>query len=435
MAKTKRFPIAPKLKGVEPPGPGGIPFETKIKVSEGARESILWSSVAARYFFLPLVDARLEEGFDFEYKGKGPIVNLRRPVTTGDLQEAWAASVALTDPERAKTVNISPRGPNSIACRSFSYLSSTSKMGCWSFNLLAGPPDLGGACPAATPGFMFSPPEKQQQARRMLRVEPSSIRTDDYLCSGCYALKGKYGTPSTILFQAFRHRMTLLLLRNGAFVERTIRAIRHGQALARKERAATPARDRWATKHPDYFRIHDSGDFFEDTYTRAWLEIIRALPNIHFWAPTRMFALKGGASTTFRKHGIPPNLALRPSGLHFGEAAPPVVNPGTPAAVVYGEAFPGVAAGSGAVKKGTPAQGWICPATAHWTQGGGAQATKRDDEHRGPKPKVPSYTCGLAHGPNSPFYRAEGDPDEGPEGAGCRVCWKYKSVAVYYGEH
>lgn len=474
MAKKELVvPQAPRMKGVAPPA--SVPFDTKIRTSTGARESIQWHAVAARYFFIPLAEEHLDAGYTFAFPpSDGPKVVLRRSITVGEMRDAYARSVALTNPELAKIKVIeASRKPGDTIRDSFAYLSSTSKMGCWSFNLLAGPPDLGGACPAATPGFMFTPEEKQRQARKMLRVVPESVRTEDYLCSGCYALKGKYGDPKVILSHTLRHRLMLRLLREGTFVDETIRAIRHGQAVSRRERAKTPQSLWWATKHPDYFRIHDAGDFYEDTYARAWIEIMRRLPDIHFWAPTRMFALKGGAATTFKKVGVPSNLALRPSGLHFGESSPPVVWPGTPRSTVYGEPFPGVAAGSGARKTDSrthlpiePLQPgeWMCPATIHWTAGGGAQVPEKvkfDKSIGKQRPRLvrhpydplpgetpeqlkakkkyrqkqpPAYTCGLAHGPNSPHFGGN-NPDESPEGGGCRVCWRYKGVAVYYGEH
>lgn len=39
-----------------------------------------------------------------------------------------------------------------------------------------------------------------------------------------------------------------------------------------------------------WIRIHDSGDFFSDAYTRAWLRIIRARPQVNFYAYTKEVA-------------------------------------------------------------------------------------------------------------------------------------------------
>jgi hypothetical protein len=39
--------------------------------------------------------------------------------------------------------------------------------------------------------------------------------------------------------------------------------------------------------HGAWIRIHDSGDFFSDAYTLAWLRIIRARPEVNFYAYTK----------------------------------------------------------------------------------------------------------------------------------------------------
>lgn len=46
--------------------------------------------------------------------------------------------------------------------------------------------------------------------------------------------------------------------------------------------------DKWEA--PKKFRIHWDGDFFNDTYTQAWANIIKQYPDIQFWAYTRVAA-------------------------------------------------------------------------------------------------------------------------------------------------
>ena len=41
---------------------------------------------------------------------------------------------------------------------------------------------------------------------------------------------------------------------------------------------------------PKAFRIHWDGDFFNDTYTQAWANIMARFPNVRFWAYTRVAA-------------------------------------------------------------------------------------------------------------------------------------------------
>jgi len=43
--------------------------------------------------------------------------------------------------------------------------------------------------------------------------------------------------------------------------------------------------DKWNA--PKKFRIHADGDFFNHEYVYAWIAIMRAFPNVHFWAYTR----------------------------------------------------------------------------------------------------------------------------------------------------
>ena len=56
------------------------------------------------------------------------------------------------------------------------------------------------------------------------------------------------------------------------------------------------------SKTPDgavcgFFRIHDAGDFtataaLMDKYIDGWAEVVRRLPHVYFWAPTRVWAVK-----------------------------------------------------------------------------------------------------------------------------------------------
>ena len=46
--------------------------------------------------------------------------------------------------------------------------------------------------------------------------------------------------------------------------------------------------EKW--KAPKSFRIHWDGDFFNDTYTQAWVNIIKRYPDTRFWAYTRVAA-------------------------------------------------------------------------------------------------------------------------------------------------
>jgi hypothetical protein len=131
----------------------------------------------------------------------------------------------------------------------------------------------------------------------------------------------------------------------------------------------------------EYFRIHDSGDFFNTRYAKAWVMVCKALPATKFWAPTR--AWQGGVMgalpvydpllNALRELAALPNVTVRPSALNFGDL-PPVVA--------------GLHAGSTADLDDS-AEVYQCPAKALY------------DGHCGP----------------------------------CRACWENKSVSVNYPKH
>ena len=69
----------------------------------------------------------------------------------------------------------------------------------------------------------------------------------------------------------------------------------------------------------NYFRIHDSGDFYSLEYLWAWLEVVARLPKIRFWAPTRNWASPAFLRIMQKRTK---NFAIKPSALFFGDAAP-----------------------------------------------------------------------------------------------------------------
>jgi hypothetical protein len=126
-------------------------------------------------------------------------------------------------------------------------------------------------------------------------------------------------------------------------------------------------------KNREYFRIHDSGDFYSEKYVRCWIEICKQLPDTKFWAPTRSY--KAEWVECLRELNSLPNVTVRPSADMFDDQ-PPVIE--------------GLAAGS----------------TSH-TPGGG----------------VPEgcYEC--------PAYKQGGNCVD------CRVCWDLPLVCVSYKQH
>lgn len=97
----------------------------------------------------------------------------------------------------------------------------------------------------------------------------------DICASLCYADKGRMGLP----FQKAKRTDNL------SDVIKSLKADPLGNDLANKlDRAIKRAKI--AT-----LRIHDSGDFFSETYTRVWKQVCRRNPDVRFWAYTRSFSV------------------------------------------------------------------------------------------------------------------------------------------------
>lgn len=193
--------------------------------------------------------------------------------------------------------------------RAVNLLTWTTKMGCASFGLPA------------------------------LRSCPRKAGT---ICGSCYADRGFYVMPTAKEAHEARLRWTVQCIREGErgrmfWIGAMVTAIQTATALA----------------GVSWFRIHDSGDFFNEKYVRMWIEVARALPHIHFWAPTKAWQRKGvqlDASDPLLAALIVlaalPNVTVRPSALNFGGPPPSV---------------PGLHAGTTSEHADTPA----CRAVGH----------------------------------------------------------------------
>lgn len=260
--------------------------------------------------------------------------------------------------------------------RKASLFTFTSKMSCASFSLPAGPTKHG-TCPASKPASIeaegsytdFSPP---------LSETPSG---EKFICDLCYAGKNNYLRHTTVsIGQMAKLQWVKNAIRNRTFARQMIEAI--GMLLDQRIESVLKAH----LVSNRFFRIHDSGDFYEPEYYKAWVEICKAFqgkmpgstgagPLIYFWAPSRMWVYEKWREL-FQSTPPPVNLALRPSAL-FTSAPPPSIQ--------------GLAEGSASVADEMPAPVWNCPA----------------------------YTT-----------------DEGScAGAKCRVCWTRKKVGVNYMTH
>jgi len=209
---------------------------------------------------------------------------------------------------------------------------------------------------------LLSNPSKMPGKSFGLPARLSCPRANGSICDNCYADNGAYKWRSTKFAQMTRFKWTIESMRTPdgrrAWVYHMICAI-SGET---------------------YFRIHDSGDFFNVEYAKCWLEVIRALPGTKFWAPTRAWQLPNGVLPVFdplmgvlRQIAALPNVTVRPSALDFGDL-PPVIQ--------------GLHAGSSAAMSDA-SQAYQCPARAKYDN-----------------------TCGP-----------------------CRHCWEEKSTPVNYAAH
>jgi len=71
-----------------------------------------------------------------------------------------------------------------------------------------------------------------------------------------------------------------------------------------------------------YMRVRDSGDLFYAAYTRAWIRICQALSWVRFRFPTRRW--QAPWVDTIKELAALPNVAVRPSAIHFDDEPPRV---------------------------------------------------------------------------------------------------------------
>lgn len=248
--------------------------------------------------------------------------------------------------------------------RTGSFFTQTSKMSCFSWSIPAGPTKLRGTCPASVAGDL--PRTDANAAVAKALGKPTGAR--GFICGECYAGKNRYLYGSIQKAQAVRLAWAKRALADGAFVAEMYRAL----AMTFNAPAGAFA---MVEIDPAFFRIHDSGDFFDLDYYAAWAEVCAMASAIRFWAPTRMWVFPAWRDHMTRVIGIPRNLALRPSALWFDAPTPRIA---------------GFAAGSGA---GADVKAWSCPAFG-------------------------SGSCGTAEGPTGTVP--------------CRTCWVGKTPVVYH---
>lgn len=324
-----------------------------------------------------------------------------RPITWGQTREAFRAY-------GSKEMSHKYADSRAIVGKC-AVLTRTSKMGCYSWNMPAGPMSKGGTCPGSTLAYRLwkKKPDKKgaggevlveadedqvAKAIREMRAHNKQLREavpgsvaearQRFICNGCYALKGAYGNPSVITVMEWRKQWRDWALRTGEFADVMVEAIRLARERSKDIKPQTPEEISVMT-HPNYFRIHDSGDMDSEEYLLAWFDVCRKLPYVNFWAPTRVWADAGEPGRDammdvlkkYAKH-LPPNLAMRPSGLFFDGGYPVISYLSAGATSTLIEVHPA----RGGLKVSIPAvadDAWGCPAYMPTVIGGGALPSKK----------------------------------------------------------
>lgn len=146
---------------------------------------------------------------------------------------------------------------------------------------------------------------------------PFSLHTPGAICEFCYADKGSYTRYPNVKRAQFVR------------LEWAKKCMRTAEGREEFKSVMTDAITRTGLS---YFRVHDSGDLFNPVYTRTWGEIVRALPNIVFWFPTRAHRALlniGSAMADIWREALDfltsaKNAVVRPSADNFGDPAPVV---------------------------------------------------------------------------------------------------------------
>lgn len=268
----------------------------------------------------------------------GTLSKYRSHLKPSDIGDIRVESVRLTRRTDRKTgaVTIGPEGGGRIDVtrhlqfpwsavgikNGLSLFTWTSKMACPSFSLPAGPPAARGTCPASVKKDVIADGSYRQ-------FHPGL--NGSYVCETCYAGKNNYLQYKNIsIGQMARYFWTVRALKRGTFVVDMTRAI---SALSSDRKY----RDLLASINvsTDYFRIHDSGEFFDPEYYLAWCDVADNLPDVKFWAPTRLWVFSDWRDQ-FLLNPPPRNFALRPSSLSVG-ARPPKIPGMDPGSGVHGD--------------------------------------------------------------------------------------------------
>jgi Gene product 88 len=153
---------------------------------------------------------------------------------------------------------------------------------------------IGGlSTPSKMPGYSWSISAKRCKTGAKLRNVANSV------CSICYALKGNYNFPCVV--NALERRFQAMS--NPLWVEAMVIAIGHYNNCG-------------------YFRFFDSGDLQDLEHLEKIVEIVKRLPKMKFWLPTREYGIVG--QFKIKHKNFPKNLTIRLSSYMIDGPPPPL---------------------------------------------------------------------------------------------------------------
>jgi hypothetical protein len=289
------------------------------------------------------------------------------------------------------------------------FFPSNGKMIAPTWSIAPGPVQFGGSCVVSDAMFHTSEIEyptdegksvaripKAHQAKRFKALggfaKPDASK---WICNDCYALKSRYVfTPKIVKWVALQIWMKRVEDFASAMIDMMRHNIEYLMKVTRRDDFVRSDMADTSWPHPNYFRVHDAGDFFSVPYFEAWCEIAAAMPQVKFWAATRTWAVPKLADA-FSRVKCPPNLVIRPSELYVDQ--PPRMHrwPSAPASAVASKHS----------RMRLPKGAIVCPVA-----------------------DVEAATCQNSGGRVS--YRGKNARGLAWPG-GCRACWEAKAPVIY----
>jgi hypothetical protein len=305
--------------------------------------------------------------------------------------------------------------------RRYGLFSTNTKMACPTWDLPAGSEYMGGTCPGATAGQSVVPERARNASRQLPIVGTASLQRS--VCQTCYAVGGRYQSPSVQAAEIVRARWSreMLARHPEKFVEIVADAALRAVAKFPMQLGIKP------------IRVHSAGDFFSEDYARAWIrvmnEVWRRDPLVRAWAPTRVWAAGPRARSWIEfwraAYGVgtrrdvpriehPDRFLVRPSAYHVGD---PAFESGTlwPVAgstVLLDNDSKGSNPSPLAKRPNDTRYDWDCH----------AYLVSGDDK---------AHSCANALNPEQAARGLRPGERPGP----CRSCWVHRDMSVVYTAH